>query len=132
MIAFNIEAIVLVAIAIHGTAIIDSRNLRYAPIRVLTIVVLAKAIHLATTNLTLCVANNISAVEASLSWYLMKYCAINSGGWYIPRAAMMIYGSILLVLAFYEAAAMWKESSGLVGLNLLKVLIRDQAIYFLA
>lgn len=44
----------------------------------------------------------------------------------------MVYGSILLVLAFYEAAAMWKESSGLVGLNLLKVLIRDQAIYFLA
>lgn len=37
-----------------------------------------------------------------------------------------------MVLALHKAAAMWRESSGLGGMGLLKVLIRDQAIYFLA
>lgn len=50
----------------------------------------------------------------------------------IHRAVPMIYDSLLLVLALYKAAALWKESSKLEGLSLLRVLIRDQAIYFLA
>lgn len=44
----------------------------------------------------------------------------------------MIYNTLLLVLALYKAAVMWKENSGFGGMVLVKVLIRDQAIYFLA
>lgn len=43
----------------------------------------------------------------------------------------MIYGALLLILAIYKASAIWKEA-GFGGLNLLKVLIRDQVIYFSA
>ncbi|THH05848.1 hypothetical protein EW145_g4505 [Phellinidium pouzarii] len=41
------------------------------------------------------------------------------------------YGIILMVLALYKAAVLWKESAGFSGLGLVKVLIQDQAIYFL-
>lgn len=37
-----------------------------------------------------------------------------------------------MLLALYKAAAIWKENSGLTNLRLVKVLIRDQALYFLA
>jgi len=66
-------------------------------------------------GLTLCGSNDLSVVTAPLSWS-------------IPLA----YGSLLLALAFYKAAAIWKESAGLKGVSLIKVLIRDQAFYFLA
>lgn len=39
----------------------------------------------------------------------------------------MIYNTLLLVLALYKAAVMWKENSGFGGMVLVKVLIRDQA-----
>jgi len=48
--------------------------------------------------------------------------------WYIPLA----YGTLLTVLALYKARQFWKESAGFKGLNLVKILIRDQAFYFLA
>ena len=44
----------------------------------------------------------------------------------------MIYGLILMLMAFYKAAALRKESSGLNNLRLAEVLMWDQAVYFLA
>lgn len=37
-----------------------------------------------------------------------------------------------MTLALYQARIIWKETAGLKGLELMKVLIRDQALYFLA
>lgn len=42
----------------------------------------------------------------------------------------MAYGVILMALALYKAAEFWRLSSGFKGFNLMKVLIIDQAIYF--
>lgn len=47
------------------------------------------------------------------------------------RALPMAYGTILMSLALRKAATIWKEQAGLKGLGLVRVLIRDQAIYFL-
>ncbi|THH05849.1 hypothetical protein EW145_g4504 [Phellinidium pouzarii] len=47
--------------------------------------------------------------------------------WAFPLA----YGLILMGLALYKAAVFWKESAGLSGLILVKILIQDQAIYFI-
>lgn len=44
----------------------------------------------------------------------------------------MSYGTVLMAFALWKAAAIWKEEAGLKGLELVKVLIRDQAIYFLS
>lgn len=43
----------------------------------------------------------------------------------------MVYGVILMVLAFTEAAEYWRESAGLNGFPLVKVLLQDQIIYFI-
>lgn len=37
-----------------------------------------------------------------------------------------------MILALYKAALLWKESSGLGGLDLVKILVRDQLMYFAA
>lgn len=42
----------------------------------------------------------------------------------------MVYGIMLMVLAIYRAAELWRLSSGFKGSKLVKVLIVDQAIYF--
>lgn len=42
----------------------------------------------------------------------------------------MMYGVILMALAFYKAAEYWRMSSGFKGFALMKVLIIDQAVYF--
>lgn len=42
----------------------------------------------------------------------------------------MIYGVILMALAIYKAAEFWSMSSGFKGLDLVKVLVVDQVIYF--
>ncbi|KAL5524826.1 hypothetical protein ACEPAF_9972 [Sanghuangporus sanghuang] len=47
--------------------------------------------------------------------------------WMIPMA----YGTILMILALYKAAEYWKMSAGFKGFVLVKVLIRDQALYFM-
>ena len=41
------------------------------------------------------------------------------------------YGGVLLVLALYKASKYWEKTAGLRGLELVKVVIRDQVIYFL-
>lgn len=48
------------------------------------------------------------------------------------RCIPMAYGLFLLLLALYKSATIWKENSGLNHLGLVKVLVRDQAIYFSA
>ncbi|OCB87158.1 hypothetical protein A7U60_g5672 [Sanghuangporus baumii] len=47
--------------------------------------------------------------------------------WIIP----MVYASILMVLALYKAAQYWKMSAGFKGFTLLRVLLRDQVLYFM-
>lgn len=42
----------------------------------------------------------------------------------------MVYGVILMALATHKAAEFWRQSSDFKGLNLVKVLIIDQVIYF--
>lgn len=39
---------------------------------------------------------------------------------------------VYMLLALYKAATIWKETAGLTGARLMEVLVRDQAIYFLA
>ncbi|OCB87143.1 hypothetical protein A7U60_g5657 [Sanghuangporus baumii] len=46
--------------------------------------------------------------------------------WLVP----MTYGVLLMVLALQKAAEYWKMSAGLRGFKLVKVLIRDQVVYF--
>lgn len=43
----------------------------------------------------------------------------------------MIYDLTLMFLALWKTAKLWKENIGAVGLDLVKVLVRDQAIYFI-
>ncbi|KAL5500886.1 hypothetical protein ACEPAH_9273 [Sanghuangporus vaninii] len=46
--------------------------------------------------------------------------------WIIP----MVDGSILMILALYKAADYWKISAGFKHFTLVKVLLRDQVLYF--
>lgn len=41
-----------------------------------------------------------------------------------------MFGLVIMVLAVYKAAIMWKENGEFRGLNLIKVLIQDQLLYF--
>ncbi|KAH8109805.1 hypothetical protein DFH11DRAFT_1515051 [Phellopilus nigrolimitatus] len=45
--------------------------------------------------------------------------------------APMLYAIILMVLALYKAAEHWRETAGFSQFTLVKVLIQDQAIYFI-
>ena len=47
------------------------------------------------------------------------------------RIVPMTYGAILMVLALYKAAEYWRISGGFKGFKLVRILIRDQAIYFI-
>ncbi|KAH8109823.1 hypothetical protein DFH11DRAFT_1861012 [Phellopilus nigrolimitatus] len=49
----------------------------------------------------------------------------------VSWAAPMLYAIILMVLALYKAAQHWRETAGFSQFNLVKVLIQDQAIYFI-
>ncbi|KAH8109181.1 hypothetical protein DFH11DRAFT_1515867 [Phellopilus nigrolimitatus] len=51
--------------------------------------------------------------------------------WLVPVAAPMLYAIILMVLALYKAAEHWRETAGFSQFTLVKVLIMDQAIYFI-
>lgn len=42
----------------------------------------------------------------------------------------MFYELAIMVFALRKAAIIWKENAGLEGLDLVKMLIRDQAVYF--
>ncbi|KAH8109188.1 hypothetical protein DFH11DRAFT_1515907, partial [Phellopilus nigrolimitatus] len=46
-------------------------------------------------------------------------------------AAPLLYAIILMVLALYKAAEHWRETAGFSQFTLVKVLIQDQAIYFI-
>ncbi|KAI5119213.1 hypothetical protein M0805_007724 [Coniferiporia weirii] len=63
---------------------------------------------------TLCgYENNVSPLLYTLYW-----------------TAPLVFELILMVLALYKAAHFWRESGGFGGANLVKVLIQDQALYF--
>ncbi|KAL5525193.1 hypothetical protein ACEPAF_9062 [Sanghuangporus sanghuang] len=66
----------------------------------------------------------------------MRYCDYTSGKLQVSLrgifwSAPLAYGSILLVLALYKAAHI-RKSLGYRGLKLVKVLIIDQALYFVS
>lgn len=42
----------------------------------------------------------------------------------------MAVGAIMMILVLYKSTVIWKESSGFRGLELVKVVFRDQALYF--
>lgn len=42
----------------------------------------------------------------------------------------LVFETTLMVLALYKAKQLWVESGGFTGLKLVKILIRDQVIYF--
>lgn len=44
----------------------------------------------------------------------------------------MIYGLLLMSMALYKATALWKAQTGMNTIRLVKVLVRDQVVYFLA
>lgn len=48
------------------------------------------------------------------------------------RYMIAVNGAILLCLAIHRAVILRREASGLSGMGLVHVLIRDQAIYFAA
>ncbi|THH02981.1 hypothetical protein EW145_g6637 [Phellinidium pouzarii] len=62
---------------------------------------------------TLCGKNNNPPLWVNVSW-----------------AIPLLYGLILMILALYKAAEYWKMSAGFRGFELVKVLIRDQVVYF--
>ncbi|KAL5501292.1 hypothetical protein ACEPAH_8552 [Sanghuangporus vaninii] len=47
--------------------------------------------------------------------------------WLVP----MVYGIVLFVLALYKATEYWRMSAGFKGFPLVKVVIRDQSVYFM-
>ena len=47
------------------------------------------------------------------------------------RTIPLAYGALLMVLALYKATVYWRESAGFHGLGLVKVVIKDQLIYYL-
>ncbi|EJC99847.1 uncharacterized protein FOMMEDRAFT_170378 [Fomitiporia mediterranea MF3/22] len=49
----------------------------------------------------------------------------------LPKSLPMINGLLLMFLALYKASQYWRDSASIKGLGLVKVLILDQAIYFL-
>ncbi|EJC99466.1 uncharacterized protein FOMMEDRAFT_160521 [Fomitiporia mediterranea MF3/22] len=65
-------------------------------------------------NISACVANAPNVVVLIIDW-----------------SVPMVYGFILMLLALYKAAEYWRMSAGLKGFKLVKILIRDQIIYFL-
>ncbi|KAL5521857.1 hypothetical protein ACEPAF_1701 [Sanghuangporus sanghuang] len=69
-------------------------------------------------DITACWSNTLSS-------YMIALAILD---WSLP----MSFGLILMCLALYKAAQYWEECAGIRGLLLVNVLIRDQAIYFLA
>ena len=47
------------------------------------------------------------------------------------RAIPLLFNAVLMGIALYGAARLWKETRGVHGASLLSVLILDQALYFL-
>ena len=76
--------------------------------------------------------NNDPKVETVASWYARMCIQFDTLGLMTSRVILMVYGILLLVLALYKAREIWKESMGFEGLQLIQVLIRDQALYFSA
>lgn len=48
------------------------------------------------------------------------------------RVIIIFNGVVLFSFALYRAVKMWRGSQGLTGLDLVRILIRDQILYSLA
>ena len=59
---------------------------------------------------------------------------MDSSSRYSPKGRVipLAFGVILMALALYKAAEYWRMSAGFKGFTLVKVLIYDQILYFLA
>ncbi|EJC99034.1 uncharacterized protein FOMMEDRAFT_170790 [Fomitiporia mediterranea MF3/22] len=72
---------------------------------------------------------------AGLPWEGATVCGqLGSGPWQwgmINWILPMVYSVLLMALALYKATEFWKMQAGFKGFKLVKVLIQDQAIYFL-
>ena len=80
---------------------------------------------------TYCFVNELSKIETAISWlesYLVSYSVILINRRSIP----MIYEMFLMSLALYKVAAIRKEKPGMNTLELIRIIVRDQTIYFLA
>ena len=49
----------------------------------------------------------------------------------IYRGIFVLHGTFLLGLAMYKAAEYWKMAAAFKGFTLVRILIRDQVIYFM-
>ncbi|OCB87161.1 hypothetical protein A7U60_g5676 [Sanghuangporus baumii] len=63
----------------------------------------------------------VCGVNKTPSWKLGMF------DWLIP----MVYGAVLMIFALYKAAEYWRVSAGFKGFTLVKVLIKDQVLYFM-
>lgn len=50
--------------------------------------------------------------------------------WYL-RTIPLAFGALLMGLALFKATEYWKEAIGYHGVELIKVLVKDQLIYYL-
>lgn len=48
------------------------------------------------------------------------------------RCTPLVFGSVLVVFVVYKATIIWKEDGKPKGLNLVKVLVQDQILYYIA
>ena len=44
----------------------------------------------------------------------------------------LVYGILLMILAVYKSATILKEDGGLSVVRIIKIIVRDQVIYFMA
>ncbi|KAH8109186.1 hypothetical protein DFH11DRAFT_1515944 [Phellopilus nigrolimitatus] len=65
---------------------------------------------------------NPAKVWAALSWLVLVF---------LGKATPMVFAIILMTLALYKAVEHWRETAGFSQFTLVKVLIQDQAIYFI-
>lgn len=132
MLAFGIEALVLIALAIYGAVIQDCEAYLDALQRLLTYSHLSSSLY--PCSRTDFMSGKSTSSNRYLAIMVVKCHISRRANTDICRyrAASALYGTLLLVLALHKAAAMWRESSGYRGMRLLRILIRDQAIYFVA
>lgn len=65
------------------------------------------------------------------AWYVRTDERLTLSHYSSPcRAPPLMYDLILMTLSLYKAVQYWRESPGSTGIDLVKVLIQDQAMYF--
>ena len=49
----------------------------------------------------------------------------------LTRCIPLVYGVLLMILAVYKSAIILKEDSGLNVTRIIKIIVRDQVVYFM-